>query len=87
MKGCFNINHDSCINALNNVLMGFNGPFFGHYAECFYLIYTVCVIHILQNGIKLFTFIQKVTILPNYIPFACQNGQRNYTAKDMQHKG
>lgn len=74
MKGCFNINHDSCINDGPGFKQRFNGfqwAIFCHYgAECYYLIYTVCVIHILQNGITFFTFIQKVTILPNYIPIA-----------------
>jgi len=50
---------------------GFQWAIFGLYgAECYFLIYTVCVIHILQNGITFFTCIQTVTILPNFIPFA-----------------
>jgi len=35
----------------------------------------VCVIHILQNGITFFTCIQKVTILPNFIPFALKTAK------------
>jgi len=59
-----------------NVLMGFNGPFWSLW--CWVLLFdlhSVCYIYILLNGITFFTFIQKVTILPNYIPFALKQSK------------
>ena len=54
MKGCFNISHDSCINdgpGFKQCFNGFQWDNFVHYgARCCYLIYTVCVIHIMQHG-------------------------------------
>jgi len=69
MKGCLSKNHISCINDS----LGFK-RFNGFQLAIFQL---VCVIHILQNGITFFTIIYKVTILPNFIPFALKQTKRS----------